>query len=137
MTSFAVAIEPEPQPRLAVLVLAVHVMAAASPWIARMTPGLAALMSLVALVGLASTLAAVPGPHHGLARLAVDGDGWRVGTREGGAWVPAALGPRSGAWAGLVFLEVRAGGRSFAWLLPRGAAPAGSFRSLKARVRLA
>ena len=136
MTSFAVRIEPAPQPRLAALALAVHLAAAASPWVAHVAPGPAVMMSLVALLGLASTLAAVPGRHHRLAELVLDGEGCRVRIRAGGTWVPAEIGPRSRAMAGLVFLDVRAGGRRLAWLLPQDAVPAGAFRSLKARVRL-
>ena len=56
--------------------------------------------------------------------------------RAGGAWLPAELGPRSRAFAGLVFLDIRAGGRRLAWLLPRGSVPAGPFRRFKARIRL-
>jgi hypothetical protein len=136
MTSFAIELEPAPQPRLAALALVVHLAAAAGPWIAHVAPGPAALMSLLALVALASTLAAVPGRHHRLAELLLDGEGCRVRMRAGGTWEPAEIGPRSRALAGLVFLDIRAGGRSLAWLLPRDAVQAGAFRSLKARVRL-
>lgn len=136
MTSFAVKIEPAPQPRLAALALVVHLAAAASPWVAHVAPGPAVLMSLVALLGLASTLAAVPGRHHRLAELVLDGEGCRARMRAGVTWEPAEIGPRSRALAGLVFLDVRAGRRRLAWILPRDAVPAGAFRSLKARVRL-
>ncbi|HWN06349.1 MAG TPA: hypothetical protein VNO53_04215 [Steroidobacteraceae bacterium] len=136
MTSFAVTIEPAPQPRLAVLALVVHLAAAASPWVAHVAYGPAVLMSLLALIGLASTLAAVPGRHHRLAELVLDGEGCRARIRSGGTWEPAEIGPRSRALAGLVFLDIRAGGRRLAWLLPRDAVQAGAFRSLKARVRL-
>lgn len=136
MTSFAVAVEPPGNPRLAVLAFAMHLAAAASPWVARVPLWLAVPLTLVALAGLASTLAAVPGPHHGLVGLALDGPGWRVRLREGGASLPAEIGPRSRAFADLAFLEVRAGGRRYAWLLVRNSVPAASFRSLKARIRL-
>jgi hypothetical protein len=136
MTSFAVTIEPASQPRLAALALVAHLAAAASPWVAHVAPGPAVLMSLVALLGLASTLAAVPGRHHRLAELVLDGDGCRARLRVGGTWEPAEIGPRSRALAGLVFLDIRAGRRRLAWLLPRDAVEAGAFRSLKARVRL-
>lgn len=136
MTSFAVTLEPEPQPRLAALALVVHLAAAASPWVAHVAPGPAALMSLVALLGLASTLAAVPGRHHRLAEFVLDVAGCRARMRDGGTWEPAKIGPRSRAMSGLVYLDIRAGGRRFAWLLPRDAVQAGAFRSLKARIRL-
>ena len=136
MTSFAVTLEPEPQPRLAALALVVHLAAAASPWVAHVAPGPAVLMSLVALLGLASTLAAVPGRHHRLAAFVLDMEGCRARMRDGGTWEPAAIGPGSRAMSGLVYLDIRAGGRRFAWLLPRDAVPAGAFRSLKARIRL-
>jgi len=136
MTSFALAIEPPAQARLAALALLVHLAAAACPWIARVPPALAAPLSLLALAGLASTLAAVPGPHHRLAGLRCDRDGCRVRLREGGQWLAAEIGPRSRAVAGLACLDVRAGGRRYAWLLPRGTVPAGPFRRLKAWIRV-
>ncbi len=43
--------------------------------------------------------------------------------REGGAWLAAELGPGSRAYAGLAFLDIRAGGRRHAWLLPRRHGP--------------
>jgi hypothetical protein len=136
MTSFAVAIEPRAQSRLAALALLVHLAAAAGSWIARVPPALAAPLSLLALASLASTLAAVPGPHHRLAGLRRDCEGCRVRLREGGPWRAAEIGPRSWAIAGLACLDVRAGGQRYAWLLPRGAAPAGPFRRLKAWIRV-
>ena len=136
MTSFAVTLEPDPQPRLAAIALVVHLAAAASPWVAHVAPGPAVLMSAVAIFSVASTLAAVPGRHHRLAELRLDGEGCRVRMRHGGTWEPAEIGPRSRALAGLVFLDIRAGGRRLAWLLPRDAVQAGAFRSLKARIRL-
>jgi hypothetical protein len=136
MTSFAVTLEPAPQPRLAALALVVHVAAAASPWVAHVAAGPALLMSLAALIGLASTLAAVPGRHHRLAELVLEGKGCRVRIRDGRTWEPAEIGPRSRALASLVFLDIRAGGRRISWLLPRDAVEAGAFRTLKARVRL-
>ena len=136
MTSFAVAIEPTPQPRLAAVALAVHLAAAASPWLTQVPPWPAALLTLVALVSLPATLAAVPGRHHRLAGFILDGEGCRVRGFDDGAWRPAELGSRSRTFADLVFLDIRAGGRRLAWLLPRGSVPAGAFRRLKARVRL-
>jgi hypothetical protein len=136
MTSFAVTLEPDPQPRLAAIALVVHLAAAASPWVAHVAPGPAVLMSLVALLGLASTLAAVPGRHHRLAEFVLDRQDCRARMRAGRTWEPAEIGPRSRAMSGLVFLDIRAGGRRFAWLLPRDAVQPGAFRSLKARIRL-
>ena len=136
MTSFAVAIEPDPQPRLAALALVVHLAAAASPWVAHVTQGPAVLMSVVAILGLASTLAVVPGRHHRLAELVLDAEGCRARMRDGGTWEPAEIGPRSRAMAGVVFLDIRVGGRRLAWLLPRDAVQTDAFRSLKARIRL-
>jgi hypothetical protein len=136
MTSFAVAIEPPANPRLAALAFAVHLAAAASPWIARVAPWLAVPLSLLALASLASTLAAVPGPHHRLVGLRHDPEGWSIRMRDGGAWLAAELGPGSRAFASLAFLDIRAGGRRHAWVLARHAVPAGPFRILKARIRL-
>ncbi len=136
MTSFAIAIEPAASPRLAVLALAIHLAAAASPWIAHVPRWLAGLLTLLALASLASTLAAVPGPHHRLVGLRRDGAGWSVRIREGGSWLAAEMGPRSRAFAALAFLDIRAGGRRYAWLLTRDTVAAGPFRSLKARIRL-
>ena len=136
MTSFAVAIEPAAQPRLAAIALAVHLAAAASPWLARVPSWLAVPLTLVALATLASTLAAVPGPHHRLTGLRLETGAWSVRMRANGAWLPAEPGPRSRAFAGLVFLDIRVGGRRLAWLLPRGSVPASAFRRCKARVRL-
>jgi len=136
MTSFAVAIEPPADPRLAAFAFAVHLAAATSPWIARVPPWLAVPLTLVALAGLASTLAAVPGPHHCLVGLRRDREGWSVRMRDGGAWLAAELGPGSRAMHGLAFLDIRAGGRRHAWLLTRRTVPAGPFRNLKARIRL-
>ena len=136
MTSFAVALEPAASPRLAGLAVLVHLAACASPWFARVPDGLAALLTAAAIAGLAPSLAAVPGPHHRLAALRVDGAGCRVRLRDAQDWQPATLGPGSRAFAGLVFLDVGAGRRRLAWLLPRAAVPAGDFRRLKARVRM-
>jgi len=135
MTSFDIAIEPPANPRLAVLGCALHLAAAASPWLAHVPPSLAAPLTLVATVSVVSTLAAVPGPHNQILGLSLDGRGWRIRTREG-TWVPAELGPRSRAFGSLVFLDLRSGGRRHAWLLTGNTVPAGPFRRLKARIRL-
>jgi hypothetical protein len=136
MTSFAVEIEPSDAPRLAFAALAVHAFAAACPWLARVPAGLATLLTAVALLGFTSTLAAVPGRQHRIAALALDGAGCRVRLRNSATWQHAELGRRSRAFAGIVCLEVRTGGRRVAWLLPRAAAAPAAFRRLKARVRL-
>jgi hypothetical protein len=136
MTSFAVAVEPADAPRLAFAALAVHLFAAACPWIARVPAGLASLLSVVALLGLASTLAAVPGRQHRLAALALDGTGCRVRLRGSANWQPAGVGRGSRVFAGIICLEVRTGGRRIAWVLPRATAAPAAFRRLKARVRL-
>jgi hypothetical protein len=137
MTSFDVAIEPAASPRLAALALAVHATAALAPWIARMPAAQALLLSLAALAGAGSSICALPGHHHRLAALALDGRGCRVRMRGSEEWIAAELGPRCRAFAELALLDLRAGGRRLAWLLPRYAAPAGPFRRLKARIRLA
>ena len=136
MTSFAVALEPGASPRLACAALAVHLAVAASPWLAGVPRSLATVLALVALAGLASSLAAVPGPHHRLAALRIGAAGCRLRRRGSDEWEPAALGPGSRAFADLVFLDIRSGRGRLAWLLPRAAVPAGTFRRLKARVRL-
>ena len=136
MTSFAVALEPAASPRLAFLAVVVHAAAAASPWLARVPVWLAIPLTVAALAGLASSLAAVPGPHHRLSALRFDGAGCRVRLRGSQAWQPATMGPGSRAFAGIAFVEIRTAGARLTWLLTRSAAPAGSFRSLKARLRL-
>jgi hypothetical protein len=136
MTSFAVNLEPAASPRLAFLALAIHVAAAASPWIAGVPAWLAIPLTAAALAGLASSLAAVPGPHHRIAALRIDGAGCRVRLRGSRSWQPATIGPGSAALRGIAFLDIRAAGGRMAWLLTPSAAPAESFRSLKARLRL-
>ena len=136
MTSFAVALEPAASPRLAALALAVHVTAALGPWIARMPAALALLLSLAALASSGSSICALPGRHHRLAALTLDGRACRARMRGSDDWLPAELGSRCRAFAGLALLDVRVGGRRFAWLLPRDAVPSGPFRRLKARIRL-
>jgi hypothetical protein len=137
MTSFSVALEPAPAPRLAAAALLLHLAVAASPWIARVPAPFAALASLVALAALADTLAALPGRHHRLAALVLDGHGCRVRAQGSSVWMPAELGPRSRAYRAAVLLDLRAAGRRHAWLLTRAAVPTGPFRRLRARIRLA
>jgi antitoxin CptB len=79
MTSFAVAIEPAAQPRLAALLLLMHGIAAAGPWIARCPTVPAAALSLLALAGLGWSLARVPGTHCALRGLVLDAGGCRCG----------------------------------------------------------
>lgn len=135
MRSFALRAEPPPAPRLAALAVLLHLGAAASPWILGVPPEIASVLSLAAVAGLASTLACLPGDHHRLAALVIDEAGVRV--REGGAatFIPAKLGPGSRAYPGLVFADMRAGGRRRGWLLARSSLPPGEFRRLKARIR--
>jgi len=136
MTSFAVSIEPVAQPRLAALVLLAHLLAAAAPWIARCTPALAVPLSVLALAGLAATIARLPGPHCTLCGLALDARSCRARLQQTGAWRPAAIGPGTRAYAALVVLELVTDGRRVGWLLPRGSLPAEEFRRLKALIRL-
>jgi hypothetical protein len=136
MTSFAVAIEPAAEPRLAAAVLLVHLAAAASPWLARTAPPIAATLSILAIAGLVSTLGHVPGRHCMLLALAIDGRGCRVRLAGRRRWLRARIGTGARAYASLVFVEVVCAGRRLGWLLPRRALPPGDFRRLKARIRL-
>ena len=136
MTSFAVDLEPAASPRLAFVALAVHVAAAASPWVAHVPGGLAIALTMASLAGLASTLAAVPGPHHRMSALRIDASGCRVRLRGTQSWQRATIAPGSTALADIAFLDIRCEGRRLTWLLTRQAVPAGSFRGLKARLRL-
>jgi hypothetical protein len=136
MTSFAVAIEPAAAPRFAAAALAVHVAAAAGPWIAHVPAPYAFPLSLLALASLTWTLATLPGAHHRLAALELDGTGCRVRLRDSGAWVPAELGARSRAYPAAVLVDVRAAGWRYAWVLGHGSVPADPLRRLKARIRL-
>ena len=136
MTSFTVAIEPAAAPRLACLALVVHLAAVASPWLARLPRDAALLLTLAAVASLASSIAAVPGPHQRVKALRIDGAGCRVRLHGSREWQAATLGPGSRVFANLAYLDIRTGEGRRPWLLPRSAAPAGSFRRLKARVRL-
>jgi hypothetical protein len=136
MTSFAVAIEPRAAPRVAAVATLVHLAAAAAPWIARVPAAVAASLSLLAVAGLASTLARVPGRHAPLASLVIDGRGCRVRLAGSRAYRAAELAAGARAYPDLLFLDVRANGRRFGWLLPRGSVPPAAFRRLKARIRL-
>jgi hypothetical protein len=135
MTSFDLRLEPGPAPRLAAIAALVHFGAAASPWLLGVPAPLAAGLTAAALAGLASTLAGIPGRHHAVDALVADRHGWRVRLAGAADFVPATLGSRSRAIAGLAFVDVRTGSRRHAWLLGRGSLPAGPFRRLKARIR--
>ena len=113
-----------------------HLAAAASPWLARVAPPVAATLSLMAIVAFAWTLARIPGRHAALSACEFGSRGWRVRLRCSPAWLPAQLAPASRAYASIVLLELSASGRRYGWLLPRAAMPARQFRRLKARIRL-
>jgi hypothetical protein len=136
MRSRALRLDPVPSPRLAAAALAVHLAAAASPWVARVPVALAVPLSLLALAGLAVTLSRLPGRHHPLAEVAHDGSGWRLRRAGSDSFEPAELSSASRAHAGLVLLELRAARGRHGWLLPRASLPPEAFRRLKARVRL-
>jgi hypothetical protein len=129
-------LEPAAAPRLAAAAVLAHLGAAASPWIARVPESGAVLLSIVALLALAWTLARVPGRHGALAAVVLDGDGCRIRLAASCEWQPAALGHGSRAYPTLVVLDLRAGGRRFGWLLAPGCLPPDAFRRLKARIRL-
>lgn len=136
MTSFALALEPAATPRLAAIAFLAHLGAAASPWLARVAPPLAATLSLIAVVAFAWTLSRIPGRHAALSACEFGSRGWRIRLRGSAAWLPAQLVPASRAYAAIALLELTAGGRRYGWLLPCAAVPPGPFRRLKARIRL-
>jgi len=68
--------------------------------------------------------------------LEIDGASCRVRLRGSQSWQPAKIGPGSTAFAGVAYLDICTGRGRLTWLLTRSAAPAASFRSLKARLRL-
>ena len=136
MTSFAVSIEPGPQPRLAAVLFMVHVVAVAMPWIARVETALAVLLSVLAIGGLALTLARVPGRHCALEAVALDNRGCRVRLAGRRAWQAAEVDGGARAYGSVVNLALRVDGRRLGWLLPRWAVPDADFRRLKARIRL-
>jgi hypothetical protein len=137
MTSFAVECEPRPQPRLAAGALLLHLLAAGWPWITRCPPWIAAPMSLVAMLGLAATLARLPGAHCRLQGLSFRDGGWHVRLwRESGDG-PARIGRGTRVHAGLVAIDLIAGRERLGWVLTRSAMDPSRFRRLKARLRLA
>lgn len=137
MTSFPVEIEPSLQPRLAAGVLLLHLLAAALPWVSRCPAWLAGSLSVLALGGLAATLACLSGPHCLLQRLAYREESWHAMLAGDRSEVPAQLGPGTRVYAGLVVVDVRAQRGRMGWLLPRAALPPVEFRRLKVRLRLA
>jgi hypothetical protein len=136
MTSFAVSIKPGPQTRLAAVVLLIHIVAAAMPWIARVESAFAALLSVLAIGGLALTLARVPGRHCALAAVAVDGRGCRVRLAGRRVWQAAEVDTGARAYGSVVHLVLRVDGQRLGWLLTRRAVPDADFRRLRARIRL-
>jgi hypothetical protein len=136
MTSFDCRLEPLPGPRLAVAALMFHAGIAASPWLLGVPDYAAALLSAVALLGLPSTLSCLPGPHHSVVAIALEGGHCRVWLARRPEPLRATLGAGSRALAGLVFLDLRTASGRHAWLLTRSCLPPGLFRRLKARVRL-
>jgi hypothetical protein len=137
MTSFAFRLEPAPVPRFAATVLLFHLLAALAPWLARVPAELGAILALAALVGLVQTLSRLPGRHCTLAEVRHDGQRWAVRLFGSRGWLPAELCGDSRACPWLVYIRLRVETRRVGWLLPLGSVPAGDFRRLKARIRLA
>ena len=137
MTSFAAAIEPAASPRLAAVVLLVHLLAAVAPWLARVQPPLALLLTLAATAGFALSLRQLPGRHCRLSAVDLSIDG-RCHARlaHSPEWLRAELGPGSRAYPSLAVVDIRAGGRRYGWVLPRETLSPAAFRRLKARIRL-
>jgi len=124
-------------PRFAAAVLLFHLLAALTPWLARVPAALGALLTMTALAGLAQTLSRLPGRHCTLAEVRHDGLRWSVRLTGSHAWLPAELRRASRAYPGLIYIQLKAGMRRVGWLLPPGSVPADDFRRLKARIRLA
>jgi len=136
MTSFPVACEPRPEPRLAAGALLLHFAAAAWPWATLCSPWIAAILSLLAMLGLAATLARLPGPHCRLQGLAFRG-GWQARLADEGCEVPARIGAGTRVLAALIAVELIVGRERLGWLVTRSALDTDRFRRLKARLRLA
>jgi hypothetical protein len=136
MRSFDLAVEPTASPRLAAAAALFHATAAVLPWIARVPAPVAAGLSLLALLGLSMTVARLPGRHAALAALRLTAGGCRVRLRSKPGWQRAEFTSRSRAYADVVVVELRAGGRRCGWLLTRNCLPSNAFRRLKARLRL-
>ena len=124
-------------PRLAVAVLLFHLLAALAPWLARVPAALGAAFTLTALAGLVLSLSRLPGRHCTLAEVRHDGQRWAVRLSGSCDWLPAELSGASRAYPWLVYIRLEAETRRVGWLLPTGSVPAGDFRRLKARIRLA
>ena len=137
MTSFALRLEPAAAPRVAAIVLLFHALAALAPWLARVPAAPGAVLTLIALAGLVHSLACLPGRHSRLAEVRHDGRRWTVRLAGSHRWLPAGLCGASRAYPWLVYLRLEAENRRLGWLLPPGSVPAGDFRRLKARIRLA
>ncbi len=137
MRSFAVRLEPAACPRLAGAAVLLHLFSALMPWLARVPPVPAALLSMLALAGLVPTLSRLPGRHCRLAAARHDGSGWLIRLAGTRGWQPAELAGASRAYPALVVVAFRAGRRRFGWLLATGSVPAADLRRLKARIRLA
>lgn len=137
MTSFALRLEPAGAPRAAAMVLLFHALAALAPWLARVPAAPGAVLTLIALAGLMHSLAWLPGRHSRLAEVRHDGRRWTVRLAGSRGWLPAELCSASRAYLWVVYLRLEAENRRVGWLLPSGSVPAGEFRRLKARIRLA
>ena len=134
MRSFDVAAEPAGSPRLAALAALFHASAALLPWIARVPAAVGAALSLLAVAGFVWTVARLPGRHCSLAALRLTARGCRVRLRGLPGWQRAELTRRSRAYADVVVVDLRAGGRRHGWVVIRDCLPAQAFRRLKARV---
>ncbi|MGH8135434.1 MAG: hypothetical protein ACRER4_03725 [Steroidobacteraceae bacterium] len=114
-----------------------HVVAAATPWLTRCPPVLAAALSLLALAALAATIGRLPGRHCRLQSLAYREAAWRVRLGGDACERPASVGPGTRVHAGLVALDLASGRGRLGWLLSRETMDSRQFRRLKARLRLA
>jgi hypothetical protein len=137
MKSFAVRLEPVAGPRLAAVVLLLHSLAAAAPWIARVPAPLAAALSVIALAGLAHSVSRLPGRHCRLAAARHGRRGWQVRVAGARGWKPAELHGSSRAYPQVVFVAFHADGCRLGWMLSPESLSADHFRRLKALVRLA
>ena len=137
MKSFPVDCKPRPDPRLTVAACLLHVAAAATPWLTRCPPMLAASLTLLALAALPMTLGRLPGRHCRLQSLAYRGAAWRVRLAGDACERPACVGPGTRVHAGLIALDLASAGGRLGWLLTRETMDSSQFRRLKARLRLA
>ncbi|MCC7197931.1 MAG: hypothetical protein IT483_00315 [Gammaproteobacteria bacterium] len=136
MQSLPLAIEPPACPAWQLVAGGLHGAAAAIPWLAGCTPGVAALLSLTALAALPWTLAAIPGRFSRVVALRAERGRVSVRLRDGSE-VAADVLPSSWAARDGVLLRLSWDGGSAAWWLPRTAVPGDDFRRLKAGIRLA